>query len=160
MAQLPLHVFRNLYFPSTWSFKSLWSRMRFVAEVIAIGGGLPGFLGASCSGSAFSAPVVCMSMSVVLRGAKKLWANTTFWCSLTAVDAGTVLIYFLAICTVLLEICLLRLFTSWKLAWAIVSYEILSTTLSYLCTHFQDVLQSIQPYRIHAIKNAKKWLPI
>jgi hypothetical protein len=29
-------------------------------------------LGASCSGSAFSAPVVSVSMSVVLSGAKKL----------------------------------------------------------------------------------------
>jgi hypothetical protein len=29
-------------------FKSLWSRMRFVVEVITVGGGLPGFLEASC----------------------------------------------------------------------------------------------------------------
>jgi hypothetical protein len=32
-------------------FKSLCSRMRFVAEVITTSGGLPGYLGASCSGS-------------------------------------------------------------------------------------------------------------
>jgi hypothetical protein len=40
--------------------------------VITIGGGLRGFLGASCSGSAFSASVVSVPMSVVLRGAKNL----------------------------------------------------------------------------------------
>jgi hypothetical protein len=63
-------VFRNLYSTLTWSFKSLWSGMRFVVEVIIIGGSLFGFLGASCSGSAFSASVVSVSISVVLRGAK------------------------------------------------------------------------------------------
>jgi hypothetical protein len=46
--------------------------MRFVLEFITTGGSLPDFLGASCSSSAFSAPVVSVSMSVVLRGAKKL----------------------------------------------------------------------------------------
>jgi hypothetical protein len=46
--------------------------MTLVVEVVTISGGLHDFLEASCSGSAFSAPVVCASMSVVLRGAKKL----------------------------------------------------------------------------------------
>jgi hypothetical protein len=67
--------------------------MEFVVEVIIIGGGLPGFLG----GSVFSAPVVSLSMSVVLRGAKKLPVNTAFGGSLTAADVGTDLIDFLAV---------------------------------------------------------------
>jgi hypothetical protein len=46
--------------------------MRFVVEVVIIGGSLPGILGASCSGDVFSVPVVSMSMSVVLRSATKL----------------------------------------------------------------------------------------
>jgi hypothetical protein len=46
--------------------------MRFVVEVIIIGGGLLGFLGAFCSSSVFSASVVSMSMVAVLRGVKKL----------------------------------------------------------------------------------------
>jgi hypothetical protein len=46
--------------------------MRFVVEVVTIGDGLPDFLGASCSGSAFLASVVSVSMSVVLRCAKNL----------------------------------------------------------------------------------------
>jgi hypothetical protein len=53
-------------------FKSLWRRMRYMVEVITIGDGLPGFLGASSSGSAFSTLVVSVSMSVVLIGVKKL----------------------------------------------------------------------------------------
>jgi hypothetical protein len=52
--------------------------MGFVVEVIIIDGSLPGFLGASCSGSAFYTHVVSMSMSVVLRSAKKLLVNTAF----------------------------------------------------------------------------------
>jgi hypothetical protein len=58
-------------------------------EVITIGGGLPDFIGASCSGSAFSAPEVSVYMSVVLRGAKKLRVITAFVGSLTAADFGT-----------------------------------------------------------------------
>jgi hypothetical protein len=58
-------------------FKSLWGRMNFVVEVTTTGGGLPDFLGASCSGSAFSTPVVSVSMSI-LRGAKKLRLNNAF----------------------------------------------------------------------------------
>jgi hypothetical protein len=46
--------------------------MRFVVEGMTIGGGLPGFLGASYSSTVFSAPVVSISISVVLRGVKKL----------------------------------------------------------------------------------------
>jgi hypothetical protein len=59
-------------------FKLLWSRMRFVVEDITNGGDLPDCLGDFCSGSAFSAPVISVFMSVVLRGAKKLWVNTAF----------------------------------------------------------------------------------
>jgi hypothetical protein len=69
MIGVPFCVFRKLYSPLTWSFKSLWGRLRFVVEVITIGGGLPRFLGASFSGSVFSAPVVSVSVSV-LRGTK------------------------------------------------------------------------------------------
>jgi hypothetical protein len=67
--------------------------MRFAVEVITIGGGLPYFLGTSCSGNAFSAAVVSESMSVVLSGEKRcefslLWLGiltaAAFWegCSL------------------------------------------------------------------------------
>jgi hypothetical protein len=62
--------------------------MRFVVEVIT-DGGLPGFLGAFCSGSVFSAPVVSVSMTVVLKGAKKLQVNIAFGSNLTAPDVGT-----------------------------------------------------------------------
>jgi hypothetical protein len=86
--------------------------MRFVVEVIIVGGGLPGFLEASCSGSVFSVPIVSVSTSVVLRGAKKLQINISFGGSLTAVDVGTGLADFLAVCEVLFGICLLHLFTS------------------------------------------------
>ena len=70
--------------------------MRFVVEVIFIGGGLPGFLGASSSTS-------LSVQSVVLRGAKNLQVNTSFGDSLTA------LVDFLAVCEILLEIHTLRL---------------------------------------------------
>jgi hypothetical protein len=59
-----------------------------VVEVITIGDGLPGFLGASCSGAAFCATEVSVYMSLVLRGAKKLRVNTAFEGSLTATDVG------------------------------------------------------------------------
>jgi hypothetical protein len=75
--------------------------MRFVVEVIAIGGGLSGFQGVSPSATVFSAPVVSVSMSVVLRGVKKLRVNTAFGGSLTAADVGTSLFDFLAVCEVL-----------------------------------------------------------
>jgi hypothetical protein len=42
-----------------------------VVDIIIIDGGLPDFLGASCSGSSFSA-------AVVLRGAKNLRFNIVF----------------------------------------------------------------------------------
>jgi hypothetical protein len=72
--------------------------MTVVVEVMTVDGGLPGFLGASCSDSAFSTPVVSVSMSVVLRGAKKLQAGTAFGCSFTAADVGTELVDLLAAC--------------------------------------------------------------
>jgi hypothetical protein len=53
-----------------------------------------------------------VSMSVVLRGAKKLRVSTAFAGNMTAVDVKTGLVYFMAVCEALLEICLLRLFTS------------------------------------------------
>jgi hypothetical protein len=87
--------------------------MRFVVEVIITGGSLLGFLGASCTGSAFCASVVSVSMSAVLRGANKLRINTDLGGSLTAAGVGTGLVDFLAVCEVLLEIFLLRLFISW-----------------------------------------------
>jgi hypothetical protein len=64
--------------------KSLWSRMRFMVEVITVGGGLSDLLGGHWSGSAFSTPVVCVSMSVVLRGVKKVRVNPVFRGNLTA----------------------------------------------------------------------------
>jgi hypothetical protein len=85
--------------------------MMFKIEVITIGGGLRDFLGASCSGSAFSAPVVSVSMSV-LRFAKKLRVGTAFGGSLAAEDVGTDLVDFLAGCEVSLELCSLRFFSS------------------------------------------------
>jgi hypothetical protein len=76
--------------------------MRFVVEVITIGGGLSDFLGTSFSGRLFSVPVVSVSMSLVLRGAKKLRLDTTFGGCLIAVVIGTDFVYFLAICEVAL----------------------------------------------------------
>jgi hypothetical protein len=67
MMRVPFRVFRHSYSPLTCSFRSLWCRIRFVIEVLTIGGGPPNFLGASCSGSAFCALVVSMSTSVDLR---------------------------------------------------------------------------------------------
>jgi hypothetical protein len=81
-----------------------------VAEVIIIGGGLPDFLRTSYSDSACSAPVVSVSMLVVLRGAKKLRAVTAFGGSLRAAGVETGLVDFVAVCEVLLEICLLSLY--------------------------------------------------
>jgi hypothetical protein len=49
----------------------------------------PDFLGAFCSGSVVSAPVVSMSMSVALRRAKKLRLNTDFGGSSSAAEIGT-----------------------------------------------------------------------
>jgi hypothetical protein len=98
-------------------------------KLSTIGGGLHGFLGASCTGSVCTASVVSVTMSVVLRGAKKLRVNTDFGGSLTAADAGTSLLEFLAVCELLSEICPLRLFTSWKSSsWAVDSIEVLFTT--------------------------------
>jgi hypothetical protein len=61
----------------------------------------------------FFASLVSMSILIVLRGVKKLWVNTAFGGILTVLDVGTCLVDFLAVCEVL-EIYLLRLFTSWK----------------------------------------------
>jgi hypothetical protein len=70
--------------------------MRFVVEIITIGGGLSDFLWAS-SGSAFSAPVVSVPKSLVLRGVKKLPVITAFLSSLTAADIWTDIFDFLAV---------------------------------------------------------------
>jgi hypothetical protein len=91
----------------------------FVVEVITIGGDLPSFLEPPAP-VVFSTLVVSVSMSVVLRGARNLRVNTAFGGSLTAADTGTGLVDFLAFYEVLLEICLLRLFTSWRSSsWAV-----------------------------------------
>jgi hypothetical protein len=71
--------------------------MRFVVEVILPVGGLPGFLGPSCTGGALSASVVSVCVSAVLRGEKKLQFNIAFGCSLTAADVGTGLVDLLAV---------------------------------------------------------------
>jgi hypothetical protein len=102
-----------------------------VLEVIIIGGSLPDFLRTSCTSSAFSAPVVSMPVSLVLRGVKKLRVSTAFGGSLTAVD-GTSLVNLLAVYEVSLDMCLLWLLTSWKLSsWALVSTEVLFITPIY-----------------------------
>jgi hypothetical protein len=84
--------------------------MRFVVEIITIGGGLPDFLGASFSGRVLSVSVDSMSMSLVLRGAKKLRVITVLVCSLLVADFGADVMDFLAVCEVSLELCLLHLF--------------------------------------------------
>jgi hypothetical protein len=74
------------------------------------------------------APVVSVSMSVVLRRAKKLRVNTAFGGCLTAVGIGTDLVDFLAVSEVPLEVCLLPLCTFWKSSsWAVDSNECLFT---------------------------------
>jgi hypothetical protein len=62
----------------------------------------------------FSASVASVSMSLVLRGAKKLRVIIVLVCSLPAADFGAYIVDFLAVCEVSLEICLLRFYTSWK----------------------------------------------
>jgi hypothetical protein len=52
---------------------------------------------ASSSGNVFCAVVASVSMSEFLRGEKNLRVNTAFGGSLTAVDVGTGLAYFLAV---------------------------------------------------------------
>jgi hypothetical protein len=63
--------------------------MKFVIEIIVIAGGLPDFLGAFSSSGIFSVPVVSMSMSLVLRGAKKLRVGTAFGDIFTAATTAT-----------------------------------------------------------------------
>jgi hypothetical protein len=79
-----------------------------VVDVNTIGGGLPDFLGVSCSGRVFSVPVVSMSMTLVLRDAKKLQDDTAFGVCLTVVEIGTDLVDFMVVSEVSLEIRLLR----------------------------------------------------
>jgi hypothetical protein len=84
--------------------------MRFVVEAIYIGGGLPELLGASCSGSALSAPVVSVSMSIVLRSAKKSQVDIALGDNLTTADVGTSLADFLAVCEIPLDMPLASLY--------------------------------------------------
>jgi hypothetical protein len=70
---------------------------------IITGGGLPSFLGAPCTGGVFSAPVVTVSMSMVMRGAKKLRVNSAFGSTLTSADVGASFVDFLAVCEVLIR---------------------------------------------------------
>jgi hypothetical protein len=131
--------------------------MKLVVEAITVGGGLPEFPGVSCCGSAFSVPVGSVSTSEVLRGAKNLRTNTAFGGSLTAEDIGTVLVDFLADYEVSLELCPLRFFTSWKSSpLAIDSYEVLFSASQCLAC----ALTAFICYRVHAVKRAKKQLPI
>jgi hypothetical protein len=51
-------------------------------------------------GRVFSAPVFSVSMSLVLTGANELRVDTAFGGSLIAVDTGTILVDFLAVCEV------------------------------------------------------------
>jgi hypothetical protein len=78
--------------------------MRFVVEVITVGGGLPDFLGASFSSRVLSVSEDSVSMSLVLRGAKKLRVITVLVGSLPAADFGADVIDFLSVCEVSLEI--------------------------------------------------------
>jgi hypothetical protein len=71
--------------------------MRFVVEVIIIGGGQPAFLEDSYSDNVLFASVVSVSMSLVLRCAKNLRVDTAFGGVLTAADAGTCVVDFLAV---------------------------------------------------------------
>jgi hypothetical protein len=82
-------VFRNSYTHLTWSFKSVWSRVSFMVEVVTIVDSLLRFLGACCSGSMFTAPVDSAYISVNLSGAKKLRVNITSGGSFSAANVGT-----------------------------------------------------------------------
>jgi hypothetical protein len=94
----------------------------------------------------FCLPVVSASMSVVLRGAKKLRVHTAFGGSLTAADVGTVLVDFLADCEVPLELCLLHFFTFWKsLSWTICSDEILFTASLVFPVQSRPSVQPVVP---------------
>jgi hypothetical protein len=70
--------------------------MRFVAEIMTIGGGLPDFLGASCSSS----------LHVHVSSSERC-EEVAFGGSLTVAVVATVLVDFLAVCEVSIEMCLL-----------------------------------------------------
>jgi hypothetical protein len=132
--------------------------MRLVVEVISIGGGLRDILGAFCSSIAFSAPVVSLSVSVVLRGAKKLRVNTALGGRFRATDVGIGLVEFLAACEVSLEVYLLRLFTSWKSSsWSVDSTEVLFTApLRPACAlTFRTAFSLFSVNHVYAVKIAK-----
>jgi hypothetical protein len=94
--------------------------MKFLVEVITIGGGLPGSFSKPPTPVVFSTPIVSVSMSVVQRSAGKAHINIASGGILTAADIGIDFFDFCAVCEVLLEICLLRLFISWKSSsWAV-----------------------------------------
>jgi hypothetical protein len=118
--------------------------MRFVVEVITIGGGLTYFLGVSYSGRVLSAPAVSVSMTVVLRGAKKLRFDTAFGGSLTAADVGTHSVEFLADCDVSLELCLLHFFTSREpSSWEVIPIRFCSLYHRAFPMHSQPSVQSV-----------------
>jgi hypothetical protein len=153
MIRVQFRVFRNSYSPLTCSFSSLWRRIKFVVEVITIGGGLPDFLGVSCSGSVFSAPVVSVSMSVVLRGAKKLRVDTAFGGSLTAADVGTDLVDFLTVIFHGSYASCVSLLPGIRHPGPLVPMRFFCcNTVFCLCTHR---LQFVQCSRVHAVKRAK-----
>jgi hypothetical protein len=116
--------------------------MWFVVDVTTTGGGLPNVMGVSCSGSAFSAPLVSVSMPVVLRGVKKLRGNTDLGGSLIAEDVVTGLVDFLAVCEVYYASCVPLLSRSRH------------PELSCLCTYLKVGLQFSQCYRVQSKKAA------
>jgi hypothetical protein len=99
-----------------------------------------------------SIPVVSMFISVVLTGAK----NTAFWDSLTDVDVGTALGCLWRYLKYTSSVSLFHGSRRPLTSRSFIHY----TTLFCLCTHSQDGLQLIQCYRVHAVKSAKKRLPI
>jgi hypothetical protein len=66
-----------------------------MVKVIKIGSGLPHFLGASCSGCAFPAPVIFLLLA--LRSVKKLQIIIAFVRSLTAAGFRTDIVEFLTV---------------------------------------------------------------
>jgi hypothetical protein len=103
-------------------------------------------LGVSCSGSVFSAPVVSVSMSVVLRGAKKFRVEYCFWRQLDNCGYRDWFIWFLGslwgiIRDMLLgslyfpEVIILDRLFHWGFVHCV--------TLSCLCTHLYNGLQFI-----------------
>jgi hypothetical protein len=108
--RVPVREFWISCSPLTWSLSTLWCWMRLVVEAIIIYCSIPGFLEALSQWSSCPCQFASEHCSWRLR----------------AVDVGTVLVH-LAVCEVLLEIYVLRLFSSWKSSWAVDYTEVLFT---------------------------------